>query len=479
MSLIALALLQPLLAAPHRAPPTKPAETAWVAGLERQIVIVKMAEPDVAPVAPVAPAALPAVPGAVVTPLFPRAPAAIRADRAAFDPERRLADLTRYYRVSLPPDASGPSEPASSPSDPSGAEGLCDRLNARADVEIAYLAFAPAPPPVDLDPVTPDFEPQQGYLGPAPGGFGIQEAANWPGGDGANVAIADLEYSWDPEHEDLSATVDITTWGYDVGAYAFHGNAVLGELVAGDDGYGVTGIAPAAEPLVIFPYVDRLTYSIAAAVDAATALLEAGDVLLIEQQVQRDGVLLPVSADAATFDAIALAVAKGIVVVEPGANGGADLDSPVYGGWFDRSVRDSGAIMVGGGASPSSGLTPRSYYSSGTGSSYGSRVDVQGWYDNIVTATTWEFSPDLYFPDSDSRQAYTSYFGGTSGASPMVAGVAAIAQSVAIAVHGQPFAPEDLRALMITTGTPQAPTDSRHIGPQPDLRGLLRAGLVP
>jgi len=459
MILLALAL-QPLHAAPHRAPPMKPAQTVWAEGLEQDVVIVKMAEDSAGALS---------VPGARVTPVFQRAPDTLRADRATFDPERRLADLTRYYRVSVPTGGA-----------PGGdAAAICDRLNARADVEIAYLAFAPAPPPADLEPTTPDFSPEQGYLGPAPDGFGVQEAASWPGGDGANVAVADLEYSWDSDHEDLASTVGITTWGFDAGLYAYHGNGVLGELFAGDNGYGVTGFVPAAEPVVIYPFVDRSTYSIAAAVDAAAALLEAGDVLLIEQQVQLDRVYLPVSTDAATFDAIALAVAKGIVVVEPAANGGADLDDPRYGDWFDRDVRDSGAIMVGGGASPRSGLTPRSYHGSGTGSSYGGRVDVQGWYDSIVTTTTWEFSPDLYYPGSDTRQAYTSYFGGTSGASPMVAGVAAIAQSVAIAVHGQPFAPEDLRALMVSTGTPQAAGDSRHIGPQPDLRGLLRAGMAP
>ena len=61
----------------------------------------------------------------------------------------------------------------------------------------------------------------------------------------------------------------------------------------------------------------------------------------------------------------------------------------------------------------------------------------------------------------------------------MVAGVAALTQSIAIAIHGAPFDPEDLRALLVSTGTPQAAGDSRHIGPQPDLRRLLRAAMLP
>lgn len=456
MTLLTLTLLGAAWAQPFRAPPPKPARTAWTQGRQRDVVIVKLAEGTGHALE---------VPGARVSPLFPRPPEALRADRAAYDPEHRLADLTRYFRVEAPPE---------------GAEALCDRLNARDDVEIAYLAFAPAPPPVDLDPVTPDFTAEQGYLGPAPDGFGIQEAARWPGGDGSNVAIADLEYGWDPTHEDLDHTQGIVTWGWESGYYEYHGNGVLGELVAGDNGYGVTGIAPGAEPVVIFPYVSGpRDYNLAAAVDAAAELLEPGDVLLIEQQtVAGDGNYAPVSADPATFDAIAMAVARGIVVVEPAGNGAQDLDAPVFGGWFDRGVRDSGSIMVGGGASPLGALPARSYYSPG-GSCYGSRVDVQGWYDRIVTATTSEFYTDLYFPNGDTRQAYTRSFGGTSGASPMVAGAAALAQSIAIAVHGQPFDPLDLRALMVSTGTPQDPTDPEHIGPQPDLRRILRTGLLP
>ncbi len=450
--MLLMALTHTLAAAPFRAPPRKPTRTVWEEGRSREVVIVKLAEDG--------PSALP---GVSLTPLFERSPDALRQDRATWDPEHRLADLTRYYRIAAPPGE---------------AEALCDRLNARDDVEIAYLAFEPAPPPLDISPETPDFTGEQGYLGPAPDGFGVDAAADWPGGDGANVAVADIEYSWDPEHEDLQNTQGIRTWGWDSGDYSYHGNGVLSILLAGDNGYGVTGFAPAAEPVVISPYLEPTFYSIAAAIDGAAAMLETGDVLLIEQQVIAGGSYAPVSAESATFDAISLAVARGIVVVEPAANGGQNLDAASWDGWFDRTVRDSGSIMVGGGASPLSGRTPRSYYSGG-GSCYGSRVDVQGWYDHIVSATSSEYSPDLYYPDGDSRQAYTSTFGGTSGASPMVAGAAAVVQSVAIAVHGEPFDPFDLRALMVSTGTPQPEGDPYHVGPQPDVRRMLRVGLLP
>jgi len=408
--------------------------------------------------------------GARVGPLFSRPPAALRADRAAFDPDRRLADLTLYFHARV---------------DPARAGALADALNRRPDVEIAYLAHAPTPPPEDLPPTTPDFSGEQLYLGPAPDGLGLQEAAAWPGGRGGNVTVADVEYGFDATHEDLSH-LDVLTVGATHQDYLFlyHGTGVLGELSAGDNGYGVIGMVPDAAVVVSYPFgaEDQLnTYSIADAISRAAALLSVGDVLLIEQQSYDFGDYAPASWDAATFDAIALAVAAGVVVVEPAGNGAQDLDDERWGGWFDPAERDSGSIMVGGGASPLSGLTPRSYYAAG-GSCYGARVNVQGWYDHIVTATSDDYGDwlaDLYYPDGDGRQAYTSSFGGTSGASPMVAAVAAAAQSVALAVHGQPFDPLDLRALMISTGSPQAEEGEQHVGPQPDLRGLLRAGMLP
>ena len=84
-------------------------------------------------------------------PLFPRAPTVIQADRRTFDPEGRLADLTLYLRIVT--------------DDP---VALGEALLQDDRVESAYLAFLPQPPPVDLDPVTPDFSPDQTYAGPAP-----------------------------------------------------------------------------------------------------------------------------------------------------------------------------------------------------------------------------------------------------------------------------------------------------------------------
>ncbi|MFZ5480562.1 MAG: S8 family serine peptidase [Myxococcota bacterium] len=330
----------------------------------------------------------------------------------------------------------------------------------------AWLAFAPQPPPGDLPPETDDFRELQVWLDPSPG-FGFTEAAAWDGGDGAHVRVADVEYAWDADHEDLEATVDAWVAGEEWD-YAFHGDAVLGILVAGVNGYGVDGAAPGVEALVVHPFLDGLAdedYDVAEAIAVAAAALAPGDVLLIEQQFWANGGYCPVSVDPSVRAAIEAAAAAGIVVVEPAGNGAQDLDDVVWAGAF---AGDGGSVLVGAGASPLSGYDPRSWIG---GSNYGSGVHVQGWMESIVT-TSGEGWSDLWFPSGDPRQAYTAAFGGTSGASAQVAAAAAIVQSVAIARNGEPWAPEDVRAALASTGDP--PAGSVPLGPRPDVRRLLR-----
>ena len=358
----------------------------------------------------------------------------------------------------------------------SDADALAARLSGEDWVLRAVPALAPQPPPQDIPPLTPDLEAEQLHLGSSPAGLGVESVAHWPGVRGEHVTVADLEYSWDPEHEDLGATVDAETWGFDPETWAFHGNGVLGLLVGGDNGYGIVGIVPDATPVVVHPYAAEDDFDLAAAIAGAATLLGPGDVLLIEQQGYANGNYAPVSVSEPVFDAIAYLVDSGIVVVEPAGNGGQDLDDEGFEGAFDRSVQDHGGVLVAGGAAPNDvDVDARGWTG---GSNHGSRVDVQAWYSyTTVTATNGDFEPDLFYGDDDDRQAYTSRFGGTSGASAMVAGLAAAFQSAAIEATGAPWAPRDLRALMSSTGTPQAASSPQRIGPQPDLARMLQWGL--
>lgn len=442
---------------PSRGAPQKPASVAMAPGKDPHRLIVKLKEErnlrfDGARANGPQPLVELNVLLAGSEPLFTRSAASLRNSKRP-----GLADLS-LYRVLHSVDAIA----------------VGNQLLRLPSVENAYLASTPVPPPADIPPETADFSVEQTYGQPGPEGFGFDVARGWPGGDGANVTIADIEYGFDPDHEDL-VEVDVLSIGEDHNWYQFHGNGVLGMLASPDNGYGVTGLVTGAEFLMVSPFVSEGFYNVADAIDLAAAHMTAGDVLLIEQQGWVDDVYTPVEVDAAVFDAIAAAVDAGITVIEPAGNGACDLDDPIWEGAFDSTERDSGAIIVGGGASPFSGLTPRSYHP--LGSCFGERVDVQGWFDHITTLSAADGAPsytDLFYPEQDGRQAYTALFGGTSGAAPMVAAIAAVMNSVAIETRGEAWDPWDLRAAIRSTGHPQTGDPSKAIGTQPDLRRLLR-----
>src|SRR4051794_641967 len=295
---------------------------------------------------------------------------------------RRLADLNLYYLVRPPAGAS--------PAD------VAERLNRLDVVEFATPQPRPAPPPADLAPPTPDLSGSQGYKGPAPGGIGAIEGSA-AGGDGSGVAFADVEYDWTLDHEDLelpaSAVLDTGTNSRPFGPE--HGTAVLGEIRGERNGYGVTGIAPAAKARVAAADTSEHGYSPERAIGLAAATLDAGDVVLVEQQFPACGAGFgPLEWYTPAYDAIAAAAAKGIIVVEAAGNGSVDLDGTGCGGRFDRNRYDTGAIIVGAG---SPGTRERLFFSS-----YGSRVDVQGWGGSGTTPG----HGDALDP-GDARPAYT------------------------------------------------------------------------
>ncbi|MSQ03784.1 MAG: hypothetical protein EXR71_18175 [Myxococcales bacterium] len=357
-------------------------------------------------------------------------------------------------------------------------------LLARGAIERAWVAMRPAPPPWgDLPPATPTFH--QAWRAAFPAGLGLSTARAWPadigpagawawpGGRGENVTVVVIEYSWDPTHEELLGLATAPLGGVPDATWAFHGTGVLGILAAGDNDFGVTGAAPLADVLVQHPYFEvgaALEYDVARAVVEATAALSAGDILLIEQQVYGpDDEYLPVSYDGGVRDAIRAATTAGIVVIEPAGNDDQDLDDPTWEGAF---LDDTGVIRVGGG---SSSFEPVPRFRSA--SNHGSAVHVQAWSDGIVTCAGPPYT-DLFYPEEDPRQAYTSSFAGTSGAAALVAGLAAVLQSTSLAVRGEPLTATELRAALVSAGWAQA-DGSPGIGPLPDGRRMLRTWMVP
>jgi serine protease len=162
---------------------------------------------------------------------------------------------------------------------------------------------------------------------------------------------------------------------------------VLGELVGGCNGFGVTGVCPGADVGLGAKYVidssGNLRTAIANAIILAINDGNPGDVILLETQMYVCGVGAygPSEFDQTVFDAIQTATANGFVVVEAAGNGAVNLDRAECNNKFNRIVRDSGAIIVGaGGCARRVEARERLWFSS-----YGDRVDMQGWGNDVCT----------------------------------------------------------------------------------------------
>lgn len=333
-----------------------------------------------------------------------------------------------------------------------------------ASVEAAYVEAGPAPPPLvnaNDDPISG----KQGYLSAAPKGIDARWA--WSKADGADVLFVDVEQGWTLNHRDLKRA-NITVISGGSLAYHGHGTAVLGEVVGVDNKIGVVGIAPRAKARVVSQYRTVNYYSTAEAIISAASVMSAGDVMLLEAQTPiGDGTFyLPVEVYPAEFDAIAAATRKGIIVIEAGGNGSADLDrtrnalGKLALNRKSSEFKDSGAIIVG--AASSGHPHERLDFSN-----YGSRIDCFGWGQNVATTSDgWQ---------SQDPTIYTRTFSGTSSASPIVAGAAVLVQSWA-KQQGRIYSPKEMRALLcnqkINTRS-KAPKVDR-IGVLPNLKNIIQ-----
>lgn len=421
-----------------------------------------------------------------IEPVFPSHPAVLRTtllelySNDNFDP---VLDLTGYYQAFTS----------------SSSDALRAVSNLRRDPGIRYAEIQPPlykpvrfsesrPIPksdFELFPYqgSPDLLAEQGYIKPAPQGVDAEYAWTVPGGRGASIKIIDIEDGWNFQHEDLLCNACGVVFGR--ASDDDHGTAVLGIFSGDDNCFGVKGIASDAVVSAASATWDDhgQKWNAAAAIYSAADRLKSGDVILLEMHApgpnssddwstQRG--FIPIEYWDTEFAAITYATTKGIHVVEAAGNGGEDLDATVYKQMFTRTVRDSGAILVGGGQSAYSAY-PRSRID---WSNYGSRLDLQGWGEHIVTCGG--LSATNYYDrwkGPDASHCYTNSFGGTSGASPIVVGAVAIISGV-LAAHGRaPLNPLAMRTLLHTTGTPQNGSRefpiTERIGPLPNLRAAI------
>ncbi|MBL1217026.1 MAG: hypothetical protein D8M59_05965 [Planctomycetes bacterium] len=332
---------------------------------------------------------------------------------------------------------------------------VADDLHASALTEWVYFQeLLPPPPCDDITPDTPLYYPaQQGYHGPNPG---LNMTAAWGMGStrGAGIRVADCEYDYNENHEDLCNITDEPgqTPG---GLWEDHGTAVQGELVSLDNGYGCTGLVPDAESWFFSEYTVEEGSRRVTAITNAIATMGIGDVVLLEMQTfGGGGGYVPAEFDPAVWTVCRNGTDAGVIVVAAAGNGDQNLDAAAYNEYMSRG--DSGAIIVGAG-------TSNTNHDKLSFSTYGSRVNVQGWGGQVFTLAYGDYARH----GNDYNQEYTAAFSGTSSASPFVTSCCIALQSLAVEQLGRRLDPYELRDILITTGIPQG--SGGHIGPFPDM----------
>jgi hypothetical protein len=368
-------------------------------------------------------------------------------------------DLTRYFYVDTP-----------SGSDPAL---LLARIESLPVIAEAYLESPPTPPP--SPPPAGAQVSTQAYLDPAEAGIGARAVwAVFDGAKGAGMRFADVEKGWhiskdaagtlivnhvnvkpDPPTPELQPVV-LPVWGGECASLGDHkhGMQTIGVVRALEPRGSCAGVAQESNGWCVSEFRPTGTHDRADAISAAAYHLAVGDVLLIESQVLNDPTVkdqdYPVEIESANRNAISVATAVGIVVIEATGNG-VDDPGPIGAapGDLDRHfpglVRgsagflDTGAVLVAGASSGARHIRLPN-------TRYGSRVDCFAWGEKVETTDV----DTLPKPDCSGAEssAYEADYGGSSAASAIIAGAALVVQGIHRAEYGFPASAWRVRALL-------------------------------
>jgi subtilisin family serine protease len=241
----------------------------------------------------------------------------------------------------------------------------------------------------------------------------------WPRATGSNVVIADVDWGYRTSHQDLAANIDNVHNSYDggndvtQGGSVFHGTGVLGLTGAAANSLGMAGFAPSARLWGIQadsgpgPALGGNPW--ARGIDWVRTTDSGGrrKVVILEVQTGAFGNYEQVPSVNA---AIQTAIGAGVVVCVAAGNGDRDAGLDDSGNPFP----ETGSILVGA-------------------TEYDPNQNVRAWFSNysprVVVCAPGDGDHDVTC-DSASDTAYRNDFGGTSGATPKVAGTVALMLSV-------------------------------------------------
>ena len=335
------------------------------------------------------------------------------------------------------------------------------------------------PPPGDILPVTPSYVSQQTYLQANPG-LNVQAVWNL-GYSGQNVTIHNIEYGFNKNHEEFNDANCNIAPGMDVNtgasiSYTEHGTATMGVLFGNNGSYGITGIAHGAQQVWLYPEWQQSGYSRTNAITQALNNSVIGDVIVFEMQAYgfngtvSDPRFVPAEYDILVWNLTKALTDAGRIVVAAAGNGFQNLDSLDYQTYLNYG--DSGAIIVGAGTANLS-HSIYSYVSGGItyGSTYGTRVDVQGWFENVRTTGAIPGS-GFTLVGSDFNQSYMT-FTGTSSATAQLGGAVTVLQSYYKSQTNNTLTSQQMRTILKSTGVAQGGDLTKNIGPIPNMLAAL------
>lgn len=295
---------------------------------------------------------------------------------------------------------------------------------------------------VSVDPVS-GFE-RQWYI------FRCNVPPAWNVASGSNVVVVDIDWGYRTTHEELAGRLDLSRAynSYDGGTNVSHGTsvshgtAVMGLVGAADNDRGIAGIAFGSRLWPVQansgPGAPLGGNAWARAIDWVRTADSGGrrKVIILEVQTGSFGNYEMVPSVNA---AIQTAIAAGVVVCVAAGNGNRDAGIDDAG----NAIPDTGSILVG-----ATEYDPAQNRRAGF-SNFNARVTVcaPGDASHDVTCS------------NTSDTAYRNGFGGTSGATPKVAGaVALMLERNPALTHAQ------VRTILRNTGGPVVTDATRPVG---------------
>ncbi|MDM7553737.1 S8 family serine peptidase [Xanthomonas fragariae] len=376
--------------------------------------------------------------------------------------------------------------------DPSVADVHIDRMLHPVDIDIKHLAATDVSS--QLVPNDPLYAQRQWHLSNPNGG--INAPAAWDLSQGAGVVVAVLDTGILPDHPDFAGNLlqgydfitdaevsrrptdarvpgalDYGDWqeadnvcygGSVAQGSSWHGTHVSGTIAeATNNGLGMAGVAPKATILPVrvlgrcggytSDIVDAIVWASGGTVEGVPANINPAEVINMSLAGGE-------ACDSATQLAINDAVSRGTTVVVSAGNGSEDVAnySPAS---CDNTIT-VGATRITGGIA---------YYSN-----YGSKVDLSGpggggSVDGTPGGYIWQAGYTGATTPTSGKYDYMG-LGGTSMASPHVAGVVALVQSASIGLGDGPLTPAAVDALLKQT--------SRHFTVTPMASTPVGSGIV-